>query len=389
MQIDQHIQAARREDLTTLRRVEQTIVDFIAQHLTDEHGLLWSHLHAQTLKPWTKEQIAAQSPELDFYDVRRGDAVGQLAYEDSLMATGEFALSRILKFRATGDEVALHHAAAPIHALLRVLEEGAKYERGYLPKPHGGLLRAAYSHEISVDQYIKTITALRAWQPHASLHQRNLIDEHLVAMADYHLIRNFAHPRRESMIVTPENRTHGIALFIPLLALAHRISGDARYCSALARFDPIVQQLVAGPVPTNCNIVSLFIEGFDLALREGHDDARLRDLIVKLWHARVADTRKLGLWNDDPGDTFSSSRAIRIAAFAPIVDHHAPAAEAWRLAIALLRNRTDPLQFRYADADPDALISRQRYRARSICETSLTSWLVAYWELQWQFKMQA
>ena len=375
------IEASRFGDLDDLADAEKGIVAFVEEHMVDEHGLLMAHLNVETLKPWTIEQIEAKGLELTFYDKRRGDPVGQLTYEDSLMATGEYAQSRLLKFEATRDPAALAEAAQPVFALLRVLEEGGKYERGFLPKPHGGMTRAAYSHEISVDQYIKTITALRLWQPYCGASLRGRIDDHFVAMADYHLVRGFIHPRREGMIVTPENRTHGMAFFIPILVLAHKITGEAAYRDALSRFDPILDELLSGEVPTNCNLVSLFTEGFDLALNEGHDDARLARLIGKLWQARLRVTEERGPWNDDPNDTYPSSRALRIAAFAPIVDRHAPGADAWKLGVHLLKGMTDPREMRYANVDPDALSPGRRYRACCLCETSISSWLVGYWGL--------
>ena len=380
MTIAATVKSSRFSDLAKLAASESRIADFVENRMTDEHGLLFSHLHARTLKPWTKKQIEKFGIELPYYSRRRGDTAGQLAYEDSLMATGEYAKSLILKFMATGDATALARAAGPVSALLRVLEEGRKYEPGFLPKPHGGMLRAAFSHEISVDQYIKTITALRMWQSYCGPARKKIIDEYFVAIADYHLARKFVHPRRESFIVTPENRTHGIALFIPILVLAHKITGQEEYRESIGRFGRVLADLLKGKPPTNCNIVSLFMEGFDLALREGHGDDRLKQLIEKLWRARMRDSESRGLWNDDPGQTFSSSRALRIAAFAPIVDRYVTGAEAWKVGIHLLKNMTDPKTMLYDNSK-----NNQRsgyYPNLTICETSITSWLAGYWGLR-------
>lgn len=369
-------------DLMALQEKERAIVEFVESRMTDSHGLVVSHLHANTLRPWTQSQVDSELSGLAFYDVRRGDATGQLAYEDSLMATGEYALSRILKYAVTSEAMSLSRASVQVGALLRVFEEGSKYERGFLPKPHGGVSRAAFSHEISVDQHIKTLVALRAWQPYASVSQAQLIDGHLVALADYHLVRNFVHPRRESFIVTPENRTHGAALFIPLLWTAFGITGDSQYRKAITRFDGVIDSLVNGPVPTNCNIVSLFMDGLDLAMREGYSDPRLLTLLSRLWEARLAESRKLGIWNDDPTDAHPSSRAIRIAAFAPIVDRHVKGAGACHLGALMLAQRTDPREMRYIDAPASELPITHQYRSKSLCETSITSWLCAYWGIR-------
>jgi hypothetical protein len=361
---------------------EQAIRDFIERHLVDDTGLLLCHLHTETLKPWTTQQLRDRGWTLGFYNSERGDAEGQLAYEDSLMATGEYAHSQILRYRATGEPDALAAAAYQISAILRVLDEGGRFERGFLPKPHGGMRRAAYSHEISVDQYIKCIAALVAWRCFAAASLARRIDRALVDMADYHLCRDFTHPRRECMIVTPENRTHGIALFIPMLHLAHQITGDERYRRALPRFDPILDGLLNDEVPVNCNILNLFVEGFHLALRAGCKDERLARLIGKFWDARLAESEQRGWDYDDPSEPFTTSRVIRIAASAPIVDAWLPDRNAAGIAWWLLDRIHDPRQMRYADGDPSTLPVTARYRTESLCETSLTSWLLAYWRLR-------
>jgi len=365
-----------------LADAEKQVERFIEERLVDPYGLLLCHLNANTLKTWTLDEIQRNGYRFSFYHAERGDLVGQVPYEDSLMATGEYAQGCMLKYEATKDPRALVRAAPPVFALLRVLDEGAKYERGYLPKPHGGMLRAAYSHEISVDQYIKTIVALRAWQTYCPPAMRNAIDQAYVDMARYHLVRDFAHPRRESMIVTPENRTHGIALFIPLMTLAHRISGEARYSEALRRFDAVLDGLLSGPVPTNCNILSLFVEGFHLAIQEGAQDPRLRQLIERLWQARMRQTQERGLLNDDASQSFETSRVLRIAAVAPLIDRYVPSAEAWRVAVRLLAAFLEPRKMLYAMGPAEALPPQHRYQLESICETSVTSWLVAYWRLR-------
>lgn len=370
------------DGLKQLAGAESKINAFVHRHMQDEDGLLLCHVNVQTLKPWTNEQIKAGGYQLNFYDVRRGDAWGQLAYEDSLMATGEYASSRLLKHEVLGDAESLEEARVAVDALLGVLREGRKFERGYLPKPHGGMKNAAYSHEISVDQYIKTIVALLRWQTHASPEQSRLIDEHFVAMADYHLIRGFIHPRREHFIVTPENRTHGLALFIPLMVMAHRLTGDKQYLEALPRFDAVLDQLLADEnPPTNCNIVGLFMDGFDLAMQFGHEDPRLKQILDHLWRARLALTHQLGLWNDDPGDKHPSSMAIRIAAMAPIVDHYFPQANASAMALQQLAEMHEPTQLLYANTQVENLHFRKRLFASSICATSVSSWLLAYWSL--------
>jgi hypothetical protein len=368
-------------DLDELAKAEADIRAFLENHMLDDVGLVYSHLNADTLRPWTHEEIREGRFQLGSYNVERGDPAGQLAYEDSLMATGEYALSLVTRYETTRDASALAAAAFPVFALLRVLYEGERYERGFLPKPHGGLRKAAYSHEISVDQYIKATVALRAFQQHGGPAFSAHIDRCIVGMADYHLVRNFGHPRRESMVVTPENRTHGIALFIPAMFLAHKITGQERYREALARFDAALDGLLEGEAPVNSNIVSLFVEGFHLAREEGLCDERLPRLMKRLWDARVVASLEKGFDCDDPTQGFRTSGVVRIASFAPIIDSLFPETEAYKTAIALLKRWQDPRLMRYVNGDASKLPAGRDYLTQSIREVSVTSWLLAYWRL--------
>jgi hypothetical protein len=378
------IEQASFDDLKELAQAERNIRTFLEEHMLDDAGLVYSHLNANTLRPWTAEEIRDGQFQFGSYNVERGDGAGQLAYEDSLMGAGEYALSLVTQYEVTGDPSPLAAASFPIFAILRVLYEGELYEPGFLPKPHGGLRKAAYSHEISVDQYIKAIIALRAFQKYCGPALAKQIDRCLVDMAHYHLVRNFNHPRRESMVITPENRSHGIAFFIPSVFLARKISGDDRYREALSRFDPILDDMLAGEVPRNCNIASLFMEGFHLAIEEGLEDERLPRLMRKLWDARIAASLERGFEYDDPAGDKKTCEAIRIASFAPIMDNYFPDAQAYKVAIALLKRWQDPRQMRYLGEMTDDLPPGREYLLESIREVSVTSWLVAYWRLMQQ-----
>ncbi|MBI4023374.1 MAG: hypothetical protein HY360_00230, partial [Verrucomicrobia bacterium] len=62
-------------------------------------GLLYSHLNVETLKPWTNAQLAVLDVK-NLHHPGRGDPAAVFAYEDSLMATGEYAVSQMDRFRS-------------------------------------------------------------------------------------------------------------------------------------------------------------------------------------------------------------------------------------------------------------------------------------------------
>ena len=184
------------ESLKCLEGDKSAIQEFIEKYMIDPDGLIVSYLNKNTLNVWTEAELGKYDI-LPIYNKQRGDPAGQLAYEDTLMATGEYASAMLAEFEVTGNHKAIASASFHVFAILRVLDEGEKYEKGFLPKPHGGMNKAQYSHEISPDQYIKAFIALREYQRYASPSLNKTIDGYLVAIADYFLNRNFCHPYRE------------------------------------------------------------------------------------------------------------------------------------------------------------------------------------------------
>jgi hypothetical protein len=380
------VQAVDLSDVNGLRAHEERLRAFVEEHMMDECGLITSHMNARTLKPWTAEELRDLDTQ-PIYNKERGDPVGQLGYEDTLMATGEYALSQVLRFKVTGDALALAAAAHPIYAILRVLYEGDYYERGFLPKPHGGMRKAAYSHEISPDQYIKCYVALRAYQPCAPPSLKKTIDTYLVAIADYFLNRNFMHPYRERTIVSPQSRPHCISIYVPSLVVASNITGDKKYLEALVRFGQVLDDLQTGETQVNFNICSLYVEGFHLALQEGAQDPRLREAIRKQWEMNVKLVAADGFGCESAGRPPKTSRVMRVASTAPIVDRYFPELHAHKTGVFILQKITDPKAMTYfTEFDPKHMPPGHSYLAESICETSVTSWLLAYWRFKEMLK---
>jgi len=371
--------------LDALAGSEQNIRDFIETHMIDDCGLVLSHLNPTTLRPWTSAEIANGGYDLpSFCHPHCADPDAYLAYEDSLMATGEYAHSQVLRYEVTGDAQALVTAGHQVSALLRVLFEGEKFEKGFLPKPFGGIRRAAHlSHELSPDQYIKCMAALRAYERYAPQSLQRTIDDYLVSIADYFVARNFLHPRRESMVVTPENRPHACAHYIPAMVLAHEITGDDAYLGYLDRFDAVLRALALGTAQPVFNIGSLWMEGIHMAARAGWQDERIAQIVRVLWETHAARVHDNGWGHNGDDPRIITSRVVRVAAFAPIAEAHCPDIEAGPAALRILEQITNPHEMRLTQPSAAGLLPPgRRWTTQVICETSISSWLHAYWRLR-------
>ena len=367
-------------DLDRLQTHEETIRAFIEEHLMDECGLVRSYTNASTLRAWTNDELRDHNMKPVCHD-HCPDPAAYFAYENSLMGTGLYALSQVMRFEATGDGTALAAAAHPVYAILRVLYEGERYEKGFLPKPFGGMRTCGYSHELSPDQYIKACIALWAYREHAAPAARKVIDDYFVAMADYHFARGFIHPRRESMVVTPENRPHVISMLLPLLCAAHQLTGDAKYREALTRFDAIMDDYAAGKAQLGFNICSLLVEGLDLACQLGLDDARVPVIMRQLWTANTALLLDNGWGYVTEDRKAKTSESVVMAGLAAVVDQYVPELEACKTGIFLLQRNTEPRRILYVN---EALEPRNYHGPlhAGLCELAIASWPLAYWRMR-------
>lgn len=365
------LRAATAANLDSLATTEKVMHDFVIGRMMDGDGLCRSMLCAATRAPWTNEDLAKTDQRLitDMFQ-NSPDKAGCMSYENALMATGEFAVSQIIRHRVTREAAARELAHQAIRAILAVIEEGRHYMPGWLPKPFGGLHNARNSHEMSTDQYTKAIVALHAWRPLASKEEQAAIDRFFVDAADFFIARKFRHAYRYRTIVTVDTHHHALGLFVPLVVLAARTSGDAGYRKHLATFSTAMDASLHDEGLANFNMTSLMVEGYHVAMQAGCDDPRLPQTIKTLWQRG---TKRI----DAGGDSFDGgnppkkdSQGTRLAAVATIVESLDPATRATELAPKILSRQTDPQKMTHTRLP------------ESIAEVSITSWLVAYWRLR-------
>ncbi len=356
-----------------LSSIEKIMRGFVMQRMMDADGLCRGCLCAATLAPWTNEDLAKteQRRIIDMFQ-NSPDKAGCLTYENALMATGEFALSQIIRHKATGEDEARELAHRGIRGILAVIEEGRHYMPGWLPKPFGGVSHARDSHEMSVDQYTKAIIALNAWRPLAGKQERAVIDRFFVDAADFFIARKWRHAYRHRTIVTAATHHHALGLYVPLAQLAARASGDARYLAEMKNFDEPIHAILANEtLESGFNGISLIAEGFHAAIQAGAEDKRLPQVIEHLWRAgsRCIDAQGRGFIPRQEPEP--DSQGPRLAAIATIVDPINPDLHATALAEKILAAHRDPAQMLHVGD-----------LKHSISEVSVTSWLVAYWRLR-------
>ncbi len=183
-------------------------------------------------------------------------------------------------------------------------------------------------------------------------------------------------------MVTPENRPHHISILVPILVIASKITGDSKYRDALTRFDKIVDDYANGQAEIHFNLCSLMVEGFHLALQEGHEDPRYRESIRQLWnlHQQLILDEGFGRWTVD--SPMKTSEVTRMSSLAPVVDHYFPETEAYRKAIFILNRVNDPRTMLYVTDTCGQPTNYHGPLEQSICELAITSWLVGYWRLR-------
>jgi hypothetical protein len=372
------------ERLATLAAYFQ---DFTEKHLLDDDGLVRGLISPLTLRPFT---IAELSPKYDKYMqaiCQNGtDPAGAVTYENSLMATGEFAMSQIVRHEKTGSTEALVLARKAVGAILAVSRQGENYMPGFLPKPFGGVARARYSHEMSTDQYTKPLAALDLWLPYAAPKERDEILRFYKNAADFFIARNFRFPWRQKVIVDPNIHLHALALYIPLITLADRY-GDKKYQNQLRRFEEPMKLLVLAlehpeqlpeinrnSTDLNFNGISLLLDGFAVAVRNGSTDVRLPDLMRRCFDRAGQNIGADGFGRDlmqKVGE--NSSWAVRVVAGAPLLARDSGSEQRGQLALRVL-NAYDHVD-RMRVVEPGEPVD-------GINGLSVSSWLLAYWRLK-------
>lgn len=248
----------------------------------DADGLVYSVLNTNGLRPWRNSDVEGKG--YDLWDHWAGDFAGAANYEDCIMATGRYIVAKVLKHSATGgDAAALADAERSVKALLAVSREGDKIESGYLPKPYGGLRNASKSRNISTDQYEHALFAL--WHFRQACPNSPIIPEiesAIARWAGYFVRHDFAYEYYGRARVEVEGSVHGLGFYLPLMAIAHRMTGKPEYAQAMKqRLLPLVGKhlVLKEDSPkwlAHPNVTNLIVTGLQYCWQNGLDNEECR-----------------------------------------------------------------------------------------------------------------
>jgi hypothetical protein len=163
---------------------------------------------------------------------------------------------------------------------------------------------------------------------------------------------------------------HALGLFVPLVILAAKTSGDAGYRKHLASFSAAMDASLRDELLANFNMTSLMVEGYHVAMQAGLDDPRLPQTIKTLWQRGSKRIDANGDAYEGSTPPQKDSQGTRLAAIATIVEALDPSTRATELAPKILSRLTDPQKMTHTRLP------------ESIAEVAITSWLVAYWRLR-------
>lgn len=186
--------------ISALESRADLIEDFAANHLIDADGLVYSSISEETRSAWKDEQF----PDRVIYNCidtpKKHWKADFFGYEDSNMATAEYLLANIYKYRATGNCKAKACANKSFLALKKVALGSAKYSGftvkpmfGFLSKPYGGVKYAHESGEVSIDQYLRTMYAMQIYRDSLATKAQQLwINRFLVACAECWALNHYS-----------------------------------------------------------------------------------------------------------------------------------------------------------------------------------------------------
>jgi hypothetical protein len=406
----------------------------IQEDATDEAGLIRHQLTYPDRKPIPYDQLAyvredrewRQANGLKWHPLAGTPAYAM--YEDANYVGNRYLVAEVWRWLATKDEAARAAARRAYRATIFPYHEGAKRERGYWPKPYGGLrgdfaIDRNYT-ETSVDQAYSPIIALwRYYQHLASDVERaeiaRALQDHAHWWIDNDYVYDFLGERWcvfGDRIASPSS-----ALKIPIgHHIAYRITGDTALRDESRR---IIRKALAdgafqmhrGP---RGEIKDLYhwAEMYDYFLREtGFDDeVDWARLIRECWWAGKSAIQEdglcveMGTFTDDgrvekyvetgpiddvhhgywKSDARHPASTTQMAALAMLVHELGYDPEAGAIGAMLLRNITEahlaeqpnpPLSVLSRHAKEQTPVAAEEWPQPLFSTRTVVFWLDAYW----------
>jgi len=220
-----------------LPEIEKRVKKIISQLFMDSHNFIRGGVNVKTLSPFILN-------DLRNYKVKNLFSVNAaiphnwkklaLNYEEADMATGDYLMGLIEKFKVTKDRKVLQEARKVFNSILFLCQNSFKknlYGKGWLPKPYGGIIKVKNVFECSVDQYTKIALALDKYRMEiATEKERKKTGDILVSFANWWIDHNYTAIYFGSECQWLEgNFPHATSFFLYILALAQNITARKKY----------------------------------------------------------------------------------------------------------------------------------------------------------------
>ena len=161
----------------------------------DPDGLSYNVIHKKHNRPYRAEDFSPTDGYRPIWQEQGWPTIEAFTnYENTPAHTGLYLAYQTYRYQVTGQSVCLDRAQRSLDAIKRNFEIGEKaLERGYWPKPFGGLSQAHRSKDMTPDNNFDLILGLNKYLDVASSAQYDLAAEILKGIIDFYVRHNFDH----------------------------------------------------------------------------------------------------------------------------------------------------------------------------------------------------
>jgi hypothetical protein len=161
----------------------------------DPDGLIYNMVHFPARRPYRAEDFTPDDRFRPIWEEQGWPTIEAWAnYENTPHTVGCYLGYQAFRYQVTGEERCLERAARTFAAVKRNFDIGEKVlERGYWPKPFGGLGQAHRSKDMTPDCNFGLVVGLNAYLDVAPASLRDQAGEILKAILDFYVKHDFDH----------------------------------------------------------------------------------------------------------------------------------------------------------------------------------------------------
>lgn len=212
-----------------LEQKANVIQQFYQDHIFHENGIMYSLMKIDKgqIRPFQpKDFIGKETKTFSGWRYKPAGGWEYLNNENSITTSGIYLASQVYRYLATGDNLALEQAAKAFQSLKLIYDMGVEDGRaGWMGKPYGFRI----SDQTSGDQYLDAAWGLYAYHEIAPENHKSIIEEMLVAFADYWYSVDYKLDYFGSYWDMKGNQHSYNLIMIMLLMIAYRFTGKSVY----------------------------------------------------------------------------------------------------------------------------------------------------------------